>query len=224
MLSRSQIRLFGLVSRRERWGLSFRGCLAVFALTALAGLLFLLAIHPFLAVTAKVKSDVLVVEGWLDASGFRQAVVEYQANAYTRVFATGGPSKGTGPFTTEFSTVAHAAYTCLLANGIPNHVLTKVPCRIRDWNRTYSAGFALREWLDLHSLHPDSLNVFTQSVHARRTRLLFQKALGPAIKVGVISATTEEYPANRWWKSSEGIKEVISETAAYLYARFLFWP
>jgi hypothetical protein len=61
-------------------------------------------------------------------------------------------------------------------------------------------------------------------VHARRSRLLFQKAFGPGIEVGVIAIRDREYNPRVWWRYSEGVKEVLSEGAAYLYARFLFYP
>ena len=27
-----------------------------------------------------------------------------------------------------------------------------------------------------------------------------------------------------WWRSSEGVRDVLGETVAWLYARFFFWP
>ena len=63
-----------------------------------------------------------------------------------------------------------------------------------------------------------------ESVHARRTRLLFQKALGSDIKVGIISIPPDDFPARQWYRYSAGIKDVIAESAAYLYARLFFHP
>ena len=41
-------------------------------------------------------------------------------------------------------------------------------------------------------------------------------------KVGIISVPNPDYDAKHWWRYSEGVKDVISEGAAYLYAKFLF--
>ncbi|RYY54021.1 MAG: hypothetical protein EOO05_20620 [Chitinophagaceae bacterium] len=41
---------------------------------------------------------------------------------------------------------------------------------------------------------------------------------------GLLSIPDREYDAGHWWRYSEGVKEVLSEGAAYLYARFLFYP
>jgi hypothetical protein len=33
-----------------------------------------------------------------------------------------------------------------------------------------------------------------------------------------------DYDASRWWRFSEGVREVLSKEVAYLYAEFLLWP
>ena len=93
-----------------------------------------------------------------------------------------------------------------------------------DRDRTYGSAVALRNWFREHDMRVRSVNVLTENVHARRSRLLFSKALGPEISVGVIALPNPDYDARRWWRSSEGVKEVGSETVAYIYARLLFWP
>lgn len=42
--------------------------------------------------------------------------------------------------------------------------------------------------------------------------------------MGVIAATPAEYDADNWWDWSSGVRAVVDETVAYLYARFLFNP
>jgi hypothetical protein len=69
-----------------------------------------------------------------------------------------------------------------------------------------------------------SINVLTESAHARRTWLLFQEAFGDQVNVGIISARNPDYDPAHWWRSSDGFREVISELVAYLYARFYFLP
>ena len=69
-----------------------------------------------------------------------------------------------------------------------------------------------------------SINVLTEDTHARRTWMLFKEALGPGVQVGIISASNPDYDAKHWWRSSEGVREVIDESVAYVYAKFFFWP
>ena len=68
-----------------------------------------------------------------------------------------------------------------------------------------------------------SIDVVSSGVHARRTWLLFEKAF-PSVDVGIISITPNSYDTSRWWLFSEGVRSVISESIAYIYARFIFSP
>jgi hypothetical protein len=219
----SRSTLFGVFTRKERWSLSGRGwLLAILLFLSFGGFAFC-RIHPFLAVTERVPADFLVVEGWIPDYALRACVAEYRDRSYGKVFTTGGPTMGRGP-TNIFNTMAHAGTCGLQALGLPSKNIQTVPALSSDRDRTYSSALALRDWLRLNHLPVHAVNVVTLDVHARRTRLLYQKALGPQIKVGVISIPSQDYPAKDWFHYSEGVKEVISEAGAYVYARFLFHP
>jgi uncharacterized SAM-binding protein YcdF (DUF218 family) len=99
-----------------------------------------------------------------------------------------------------------------------------VPSHVTDRERTYSSAVALRDWLRRNKVSVDRINIVTEDIHARRTRLLFQKALGDGVAVGIIAVPNADYDPKRWWLYSEGIQEVLRESLAYLYARFFFYP
>ena len=67
-----------------------------------------------------------------------------------------------------------------------------------------------------------SVNVVTEGPHARRSRLLFEKAFGKDVQVGVMSIPSPNYDHKHWWRTSEGVRTMISEVLAYGYARLLF--
>ena len=46
--------------------------------------------------------------------------------------------------------------------------------------------------------------------------MLFQKAFGKNVQIGIIAVANVDYPANQWWHYSEGLKDVVSEFAACL--------
>jgi hypothetical protein len=64
----------------------------------------------------------------------------------------------------------------------------------------------------------------TEDAHARRTRLLYQKAFGKKVAVGIIAVSNPDYNPTQWWRYSDGVREVIGESIAYIYARFFFYP
>jgi uncharacterized SAM-binding protein YcdF (DUF218 family) len=220
---RTPQKFWGTFVRKERWGLSWRGWLIVFAGVLLTFSLFLFRIYPFLAVTHRVDTNVLVVEGWIHEYAIRAALKEFQSNHYQRVFTTGGPVEGTGGYINDYNTAASVGADLLRKNGLSNESLQMVPSRVMGRDRTYGSAVALRNWFREHNMPVRSINVVTENVHARRTCLLFQKALGHDVAVGVIAVTNPDYDASHWWRYSEGVKDVFAESVAYIYVRLLFF-
>jgi|SRR5215471_3260944 len=216
--------VLGLFSRKERWGFSWKGRLLILLLLIGLATCFFYDLHPFLAVTRRVDSDVLVVEGWVHQYAVRAAINEFNAGHYQRLFTTGGPIVGMGGYTNDYNTSASVCAGRLKAEGFSPDLIQMVPSRVSDRDRTYSAARALRDWFSDHHATVQGINVVTEDVHARRSRLLFQQAFGAEVKVGIIAIPNPDYDAKQWWRYSEGVRDVISETVAYLYAKLFFWP
>jgi uncharacterized SAM-binding protein YcdF (DUF218 family) len=217
-------KLWGILTRKERWGFSWRGRLILALLGFSTAVLLLLNVQPFLAETHRVNTNVLVVEGWIHEYAIRAADKEFETGRYQHVFTTGGPVTGIGHYVNDYQTSASVGADLLKNAGVPSDSVQMVPSRVMDRDRTYGSAVALREWLHEHNMPVHSINVLTEDAHARRTRLLFQKALGKNVTVGIIAVPNPDYDARRWWRYSEGVKDVGSEAFAYIYARFFFYP
>ena len=217
-------RFYGLLRQKERWGLSWKGWLVIGVLLIGLAIWVTYRIYPFLAVTHRVNTDVLVVEGWVHQYAIRAAIDEFKAGHYQLVFTTGGPIVGMGGYTNDYNTSASLGAGRLKAEGFSADLIQMVPSRVSERDRTYSAAKALRDWFSEHHVTMHGINVVTDDVHARRTRLLFQKALGDGTQVGIIAVPNPDYDANHWWRYSEGVRDVVSESVAYLYAKLFFWP
>jgi len=216
--------MWGVFDRKERWSLSWRGRLIVASALLLVGALVLKGVYPFLAITHRVNANILVVEGWIHEYAIRAAVKEFRSNHYERVFTTGGPVVGTGGYINDFYTSASVGADLLKKWGLPDERLQMVPSRVMDRDRTYGSAVALRNWFRDHNMVVRSVNVMTEDMHARRTRLLFEEALGKSVTVGIIAVPNPDYDARRWWRYSDGVREVKGESIAYIYARFFFYP
>jgi len=193
----------------------------VFAILAGFAVMFF-CIFPFLAVTQRLNSNVLVVEGWIPDFAIHAAAVEFASGNYKHAFTTGGPVSGMGGYTNDYNTSASVGASRLTVAGV-RHV-QMVPSRVMDRDRTYAAAVALRDWFRSNNFHPRAINVVTEGPHARRTRLLFQKALGDQTGVGIIAVCSPDYDRTKWWSFSEGVRDVVGEAFAYLYARVFFHP
>lgn len=216
--------IWGLFDRRQRWSLSWRGRLILASALLLVGALVFRGVYPFLAPTHRVGTNILVVEGWVHEYAIRAALDEFRRNSYKRVFTTGGPVEGIGCYINDYNTSASVGADLLKKNGLANGSVQMVPSRVMDRDRTYGSAVALRDWLRDNNMTVSGINVVTEDVHARRSWLLFQKALGNKMAVGIIAVPNPDYDSSRWWRYSEGVKEVVSESVAYLYAKFFFWP
>jgi uncharacterized SAM-binding protein YcdF (DUF218 family) len=215
---------FGFFTRKERWGLSPRGWLAAISFFLLAAALWLLNVQPFLAETHRVDTKILVVEGWIHEFAIRAAVDEFKSGAYEKIYTTGGPVVGDGGYSNDFNTSASVGAELLKKNGVANELLQMVPSHISGRDRTYSSAVALRDWFRVNNVSVRSINVLTEDAHARRTQLLFQKAFGPGVMVGVISVPDPDYDAKHWWRYSQGVEEVLGESIAWCYAKIFFYP
>jgi len=217
-------KFFGLFNKKERWRLSWRGVCVTFIIALLIGRSLFVNVHSLLAVTHREDAHYLVVEGWVHLFAARVAATEFQTGKYQKVFITGLPVEGNGEYGSDSDTEAWVGAGLLRQAGIPEDYLQRVPRRKVDRDRTYGSALALRVWFQEQGIHPQAVNIVTEAPHARRTQLLFQKALGPDVKVGIIAAQNPDYDPQHWWRYSEGVREVIGETTAWLYAEFIFRP
>jgi DUF218 domain len=222
--NKSAQKLWGIFVRKENWGLSRRGWLLVTSAGLVAAYFAFLNIHPFLAVTHRVNTNVLVVEGAMQRYVVRAGAEEFKNGSYERIFTTGGPENGNGGYVNDYYTSASVAAESLKKFGIRDDLVQMVPSRVFARERTYSSAVALRDWFREHNISVHSINVLTEDAHARRTRVLYQKAFGKNVAVGVIAVSNPDYDPKDWWRYSDGVREVIGETIAYIYARFFFYP
>jgi uncharacterized SAM-binding protein YcdF (DUF218 family) len=213
---------WALAACRLRWGLTWRGWVLLLLLLAGAGWFVVRGIHSFLAVDAPVRSPLVAVEGWVPAAVLREVARRYAADEEALLFTTGGPTEQAYDSTKVEDTHAAEAAQMLRACGMAEDRLWVVPSWVSQRDRTYASAVALRDWLKEQGRTVKALNVVTEGPHSRRSRLMFEAAFGPEVTIGVISIPDREYDPDHWWRYSEGVKAVVSETAAYLYARCLF--
>ena len=213
----------GLVSRKERWSLTAAGWIASIVVVAAVVVLAVLIVYPFLAVNEPVRGDILVVEGWLPDYAIEKVIEIFKSGGYSRLVTTGGPLTY-GSYLVAYKTCPEVAAGTLKKLGFDEKLISVVPAPNVERDNTYAAGLSLRKWLSGSGMEVKSVDICSMGPHSRRTRLLFKKALGQDINVGIIAFESQEYDPKAWWRTSKGGRTVIDETIAYIYARFLFFP
>jgi len=211
----------GLIKRKECWVPTARGWLVVAVLFLACSATVVRSLDSFLSVNHPIAADVLIVEGWLPDYALRDAVEEFKHGGYKYVITSGGADPEIRLWS-HYETWADAAAADLGRMGMQTNLIVPVPSVYHSRDRTYSAAMAVKEWLASRSNEVHAVNVYSLAAHARRTRLLFQKAFGSKVKVGIFAHPESAYNARRWWTTSEGVRDVEGETTAYLYARCIF--
>ncbi|MBE0656976.1 MAG: hypothetical protein IH602_04755 [Bryobacteraceae bacterium] len=214
----------GWTVRKECRALTLRSwivaaCLLLATLVLLRG-----SIYPFLATTQPAQSGILVVEGWLSEHFYKEVAELCRNSRYRRVLIVLAIYDGDLYY--DSAGLAYDDYIRWVAvqQGVPAdrvHVVLGRPTR-RD--RTFHTARLARRWLAEHEPNAAAVDVATEGPHARRSRLLYQKAFGDRTRVGVIALTEQTYDPDRWWQYSSGIRDVFSETIAYIHTLILFRP
>jgi hypothetical protein len=211
-----------LFKRKEIWVPTWAGWVLGLGILALAFVVALVSLVPFLAPVRPLSGGVLVVEGWLPDSALEEAKKVFESRPYQRLLVTGVPIDQ-GLFITQATNYAQLATITLRHLGVKAEAVVPVTCPEVPRDRTYATARQVRAWLDANG-GPETLDVLTMGVHARRTWLLYQLALGQRYQAGVIAAKDDRYDPKAWWKTSSGFRTVTSEAIAYCYAKVFFSP
>jgi uncharacterized SAM-binding protein YcdF (DUF218 family) len=217
---------FSIFIRKERWTLSWRGKLLAGAVIFSLAFFVCTEVHPFLAVHHPKNADLMVVESWITSNYLlKEAAVEFQRGNYRKILILRSTYPGDDdteetepPARFDEKHVSRA-----LANyGVPcQDIATKTYSAVEK-DRTYHAALSTKEWIFQNGGGIRGINVVTVGPHARRSWLMFDKVFGNDAEVGVVTLQDPTYDPKHWWRTSEGVREILGETIAYVYARFFF--
>ncbi len=211
---------WGLLRRRVCVIPTWRGWLALLGLLTVAGVAFVRVLHPLLTVNQPILADFLIVEGWGPDFVMKASIVEFHRGGYHQMIVTGGSLEKGSPLM-QYRTTADLGAETIRALGLTTNVLALPAPEVRK-DRTYTSALVLKRWFHQQGLSPVRFNVLTIGPHARRTRMMFQKAFGNEAEIGIIAVPDERYDEQHWWASSQGVRATIDELVAYVYAVTLF--
>lgn len=101
-----------------------------------------------------------------------------------RIATTGGPIEWPE---TKYGNYARMAADYLVKHGVPHDLILVVPAPPSAQERTFLSAVMLREFMQHLGIELDAIDLFSSGTHARRSRLLYQMALGKKVRVGVLA-------------------------------------
>jgi hypothetical protein len=191
---------------------SFAAALVVVAFSAW----FIFYVDPFLARSSPVNAEMLIIEAWVDTRYMRTAVQEFRKGKYRHIFVV-GDSQSSGSQGKSADDVERIMDTLIQLDIAPS-LITGVPVPPKKWHKTWSQALTFRNYIARSNYPIKAVNVFTLGVHARKSQLLYQRAVGPDIQVGVISVTHYGRSSGHWWLTIGGIYGVAKNSVAYVDA------
>lgn len=212
-----------LVTQKLCWSLTWRGRLLLAALLLAAGYAGVHTSYAFLAQNAPLRSSIIVVEGHVPDYVLDSTLVVFNRQSGRLLFTTGIPISH-GGYLSSFRSYADLSRFSLLALGMDSARVVSAPARPQHRDRTYMSALALKAKLHQHGITGGPIDLITCGSHARRSRIMYQKALGPAFQVGSYSFADQDFDPRQWWRSSYGMRAVVYEGLAYLYATLFFHP
>ena len=208
-----------LIRQRTIWWPTLAGWAVIATIIAGLGLTWYWRAESFFSLTERQPADVLVVEGWTDEDALKAAKDEFVQSGYRFVVATGGMTSGR--WSGQRWSLAEEAERILLKAGLPREqVILAKPADV-ERHRTFASACAVSRTLRDRGIRPKAINVFSQGVHGRRSRLVYAKAQISPVPVGVISWTPATYGTEGWWSSSSRTLELLKETVGYPYELLL---
>jgi len=216
--------------RRQIWLPTWQGALLLVVVVAAASLIAFRHLASYLATNDPVAAHdgrgakTLIVEGWLEEDGLDAAIAVIATGRYQRVIASGGPIVDGWREGRSWPTYAERAADYLRRHGVTSIPVVAVAAPEALQDRTFRSAVVVRDWLRRQDDKLDAVDLFSGSVHARRSRLVFRMAFGPEVEVGIFAAAPRRYALERWWTTSEGVKAVLGEAIGLAWTACCFAP
>lgn len=211
-----------LFRRREILLPTLLGFVIIILFTLTISLVLLKSLATFLAHNEPINGQYLVVEGWLGEPALLEAIRTYNSGGYQFLITTGGPDNR--QINAQYETFAERAAAFIRDQGFDDAKLIVISTPASAQERTFLSAVMVRNWLTENSITKPNMDVFSGDVHARRTHKLYKMAFTDKTKIGIIAAQANGFDLQHWWRTSDGAKSVLTESAGLLWVSCCFTP
>jgi hypothetical protein len=146
----------------------------------------------------------------------KKITIPYQNNSEYDI----GKLDGRRRFINNFSSYAQNARDRLISLGIDSSLVTSVPGKLVNLNRTLTSALAFRDWVAKSDIKITGINIFTLGTHSMRTWMTYNKILKKKYEIGIISMPDFRDRISRKHK----ILKTLRETIGVIYYWFILLP
>jgi hypothetical protein len=212
-----------LVKRKECTVLTWPAKLLFLSLFVALICLAFFRIPFFLSKNNPVNGDYLLLDGQMPDFSIKNAIKIFNESNYKTIITTGGEFPS-GYVVSGKKSMAELTFATFLELGFDTSKIVVIPGGDIPTDRTYNSGLSLKKWFSEQNINKAEIDILAIGSHARRSHILFKKALGDNFRVGIIAIEDKSYDNKKWWKTSKGARTVISETIGYIYVSIFFNP
>lgn len=164
----------------------------------------------YLSVSRPVDGEVLIIEGWINSNALIEAVEVFKNSDYKYLLITAN----------------HENFSAI--ETIKNAGLEERLIRMAErgdnstGHNTFDMANAAKIWLSNNDPSIKNVDVFTASVHGRKSWVVFSRVFGKEYEVGIKSSNCFRRDPQRWGRSRAGKKRIAKNLLGYFYA--MLWP
>lgn len=204
--------------KKEVWVLSGPSLIFLLLLLGLSVFTFFFRLYPFLARSRPLPHPELVlIEGWLPDATLEKILPKLEPDQ--RIVTSGGPILY-GQKILHYENYAEITAARLIQMGISPERIITAPASETDRDRTFVSAKAVRQKLEELGLFGKSVELYSVGAHSRRSYLLFRRVFGEGYPLGVIAIAPPQYHLDHWYHYSQGVRHVVGEFIAWIYAKF----
>lgn len=204
-----------LVNKKECYRLSWFAWLLIALFFILLFYFIRSNIYSYLSPVKPVDTKVLVVEGWINDFAIEKVYTLFLKDHYELIITTGGPLE-IGYLSTHYISAADMAKKTLIGLGMDSTKIISVPRKEVVADRTLQSAIVLKDWFTEQKSEIENFNLVSLGAHSKRSWLLFQEAM-PEKEIGIIAIQDPRFDKEKWWKTSQGSRTVLTEAIGYFY-------
>ena len=199
------------------WWPTWQGWSLLFLILAGFFIVFFLNAHRFLAVTNRLAdADILVVEDWMPDVFLQATAKEFKEGNYQHLLIS-SIREYDNQENRQQKVRKSSAVNRIVSLGVPRDRIVECFAPATDNHRSAAMARSVSNALRQNGIISKGVNVMAPATHARKTWLVYRRALGSEAPVGIIAVLPGVYDPERWWLNSQSAKWVITNYAGLIY-------